>query len=408
MNFSQLAARNIFRNSHRSLVTIAAMAFACAMMIVFSSLMEGVIAGSERNVVAMNTGDIQIHQPTYRDGPDIYKMIESSNQLGENIRQAGFFVAERLFAFGLMASDESSSGVQLRGIDLVSESTVTDIHQHVLHGNWLEQGDSHGVVIGKKLARLLDVSLGDELIFVGQTADGYMANDSFRVRGILKSIATDIDSASVFMSNDMLRELISLPEQGAHQIVIMRTDRKQDLDLATDIVSNVVKQDLEVMNWRQLMPVISRFLETAQVQTLIMLLFTCIAVASVVLNAMLMSVFERIHEFGIMKAMGVTPWQIIRLVYAETLIQTVIASIMGLILGLSVSWYFQQYGLDMSSLADGMTFAGIALDPVWYAELSVNSSFMPIGFLFVMAVIAVIYPAIKVALMRPIEAIHHQ
>jgi len=408
MNFAKLAARNVYRNSHRSLVTVAAMAFACAMMIVFSSLMEGVIAGSERNVVAMNTGDIQIHQQTYRDDPDIYKMIAASTQLSDGIRQAGFFAAERLFTFGLMASDDSSSGVQLRGIDLSYESTVTEIYQHVLQGDWLEKDDTHGVVIGKKLARLLDVSLGDELIFVGQTADGYMANDSFRVRGVLKSIASDIDSASVFMSNGMLRDLISLPEQGAHQIVIMRADRKQDLAEATEKVKTLVNQDLEVMSWRQLMPVISRFLETAQVQTLIMLLFTYIAVASVVLNAMLMSVFERIHEFGIMKAIGVRPWQIIQLVYAEMLIQTVVASIAGLILGISLSWYLQQYGLDMTSLADGMTFAGIALDPVWYADLSVNSSLIPIGFLFVMAAIAVIYPAVKVALMRPLEAIHHQ
>jgi len=288
------------------------------------------------------------------------------------------------------------------------ESTVTEINQHLLQGTWLEQADPHGVVIGKKLARLLDVSLDDELIFVGQTADGYMANDRFIVRGILKSIAADIDNSAVFISNKMLRELISLPEVGAHQIVIMRADRKQDLALATKEIVSLVNQDLEVMNWRQLMPIISRFLETAQVQTLIMLLFTYIAVASVVLNAMLMSVFERIHEFGIMKAVGVKPWQIMRLVYAEALIQTVIASSVGLILGVSLSWYLQHYGLDMTSLAEGMSFAGIALDPVWYAELSVNSSLIPIGFLFVMSAVAVIYPAVKVALMRPLEAIHHQ
>jgi len=408
MNFAKLAARNVFRNSHRSLVTMTAMAFACAMMIVFSSLMQGVISGSERNVVAMNTGDIQIHQATYRDDPDIYKMITTSKQLSERIRHAGFFAAERLFAFGLMASDNSSSGIQLRGIDLFYESTVTDIHQHISQGDWLDKNNPHGVVIGKKLARLLDVSLDDELIFIGQTTDGYMANDSFHVRGILKSIAADIDRSSVLLSNSMLRELISFPEQGAHQIVVMRADRKQNLTEARDEVSALVKSDLEVMSWRQLMPIISRFLETAQVQTLIMLLFTYIAVASVVLNAMLMSVFERVHEFGIMKAIGVRPWQIIQLVYAETLIQTVIASIAGLILGLGLSWYLQQYGLDMTSMAEGMSFAGIALDPVWYAELSFNSTLIPVGFLFVMAVIAVIYPAAKVALMQPLEAIHHQ
>jgi len=407
MNVAKLASRTVYRNGRRSIVTISAMAFACAMMIVFASLMEGVIAGSERNIVAMNTGDIQIHQHGYRDDADIYNVIESSARIATIIRKSGFSAAERLFAFGLMASDNSSSGVQLRGVDLFYEATVTDIHHHIMDGSWLESADPHGVVIGKKLARLLDVTVGDELVFVGQTTDGYMANDRYAIRGVLKSVSVGIDTAAVFMSNTALRELIGLGQE-AHQIVIMRNDDHQDLTLATEMIEGMIVQDVEVLNWRQLMPVISQFLEAAHIQTLIMLLFTYIAVASIVLNAMLMSVFERIHEFGIMKAIGVSPWQIVRLVYAEALIQTLLASMIGLILGAALTWYLQSYGLDMSSLAEGMSFAGVALDPVWYAVISLHSLFMPIVFLFVMAVIAVIYPAAKVALLPPIKAIHYQ
>ena len=406
MNIIEIAARNVLRNSHRSLVTTLAMAFACAMMIVFATLMEGFVAGSERNIVAVNSGDIQIHQFGYRDDPDIYKLIAQSSNLALTIRDAGYEVSERVFAYGLMASEQSSSGVQLRGIDLNYESTVTQIHQHVMEGNWLDATDQYGVVIGKKLARLLDVSLGDELVFVGQTADGYMANDFFHVRGILKSVSAAIDNSGVLMSDTALRELISLPG-GSHEIVIMRTDRDTDLKLASDEVKQLVGDDLEVLNWQQLMPVINRFLETANVQTLIMLLFTYIAVASVVLNAMLMSVFERIHEFGIMKAVGVRPWQLVKMIYAETMIQTFLASVLGLLVGGSLALHLQQHGLDMSSLAEGISFAGIALDPVWYSEISVESLLTPIMFLFVISAIAVIYPAIKVAVLRPVEAIHH-
>lgn len=406
MNIIQIAARNVFRNSHRSLVTTLAMAFACAMMIVFATLMEGFVAGSERNIVALNSGDIQIHQHGYRDDPDIYNLIIQSENLAVSIRKAGYKVSERVFAFGLMASEQSSSGVQLRGIDLNFESTVTQIHQHIMEGNWLDEAEPHGVVIGKKLARLLDVSLDDELVFVGQTADGYMANDFFHVRGILKSVSATIDNSGVLMSDTALRELISLPE-GSHEIVIMRADRDTDLKLASDEVKGLAGNELEVLNWQQLMPVINNFLETAHVQTLIMLLFTYIAVASVILNAMLMSVFERIHEFGIMKAVGVRPWQLVRMIYAETMIQTFLASVLGLLMGGSLSWYLQQHGLDMSSLAEGISFAGIALDPIWYSELSVESLLTPIVFLFVISAIAVIYPAAKVAVLRPVEAIRH-
>lgn len=394
------------RNKHHSLVTVLAMAFACAMMIVFSSLMEGFVVGSELNIVSMNTGDMQIHQPSYRDDPDIYKQIKQSLTLVTAIRQAGFKASERLFAYGLMASDQSSSGVQLRGIDLQYETSVTDIDQHIQIGKWLEKSDPHGVVIGKKLARLLDVSIGSELIFVGQTADGYMANDRFHINGILKSVSSAIDNTGVIMSNVMLQDLISLPD-GAHEITIMRTDRRTDLALAVAKIDDLVADDLEILNWQQLMPVISQFLETAQIQTLIMLLFTYIAVASVVLNAMLMSVFERIHQFGIMKALGVRPWQLIRIIYTETFIQTLIASLLGLFIGAGITWYFEKNGLDLSSMSDGFSFAGLALDPIWYAALSVKSLFIPVVFLFVIAALAVLYPATKAAVIRPVDAINH-
>lgn len=404
MNISTFAARNIIRNSHRTLVTSLAMAFACAMMIIFATLMEGFVAGSERSIVAMNTGDIQIHQFGYRDDPDIYDAIEHSSELAAHIRDAGFNVTERQFAFGLMASDESSSGVQLRGVDLVFEKTVTELHRHILNGHWLAESDPHGVVIGKKLARLLDVKLGDELVFVGQTADGFMANDTFYIRGILKSVSATIDNAGVFMSNQMLRELIALPDK-AHEIVVMRND-SQDLNQATQHIQ-MIASNYEVLSWQKLLPVIYQFLETAHVQTLIMMLFTYIAVGSVVLNAMLMSVFERIHEFGVMKAVGVGPWQLIKLIYAEMIIQVIIASVIGVVIGGAASLYFQQHGIDLSAIANDFSFAGLALDPIWYALITLESVVMPIVFLCVIAAIAVIYPAAKVAILKPVEAIHH-
>ena len=407
MNLFTLASRNVYRHRHRSIVTTLAMAFACTMMIVFAALMDGFTIGSERNVVSMNTGDIQIHQPDYRDDPDIYSLIEQAGAIVEQHQQLGFYATVRLFAYGLMASDESSSGVQLRGIELETEPTVTDIDQHVMTGQWLSGDDPHGVVIGKKLSKLLDVSLGDELIFVGQTADGYMANDRFEIRGILKSVSAAIDNGGVFMSNTMLRELITLPE-GAHEIVLMRHDRTSDLTAVTAQVKSRMGEELEVMNWQQLMPIINRFLETAHVQTLIMMIFTYIAVGSVVLNAMLMSVFERIHEFGIMKAIGVKPRQLIVLIYIEMFIQTFLAVLLALGAGSVLSWYLQENGLDMSSLADGISFAGLAFDPVWHAALTSNALMMPSVFLFIIAAIAVIYPAIKVAVIQPVEAIHHQ
>jgi ABC-type lipoprotein release transport system permease subunit len=189
MNILSLSLRNTGRNLQRTLVTTLSMAFACFIMIVFSSLMEGILQGSERQVVEMNMGDIQIHQRGYLDDPDIYTTITDTDTILNTLEQQGLHAAPRLYAYGLLAANMASAGVQLRGIDLNQEKKVTKLFQHVGKGSWLNEKSTQSVVIGKKLASTLGVSLGDELVFVGQSADGFMANNIYTVQGILKYVS---------------------------------------------------------------------------------------------------------------------------------------------------------------------------------------------------------------------------
>jgi len=406
MRILTLASRNVRRNWHRSLVTMLAMAFACGIMIFFSSLMEGMMLGSEHSVVSMNMGDIQIHAHGYRDDPDLYTRIDDADELIVALEAHGYRAASRIYAYGLLAANMASSGVQLRGVDLAHEEQVTELFKHVDKGAWLDENDGNGVVLGKKLAGTLGVGLDDELVFVGQSSDGYMANDLFRVRGILKSVSDGIDRMGVFMPMQTLRDMMVIPD-GAHEIAVIRTDRTGDLAEETAWVE-ALAPNLEVKSWKQLMPVVARMIETADVQIMIMLVIFYIAVATVVLNAMLMNVFERIHEFGIMKALGVSPTQLVLLVFSETLILALVASLAGLVSGWWISDYYEVHGIDMSALAGSITFGGIAFDPVWYGAVTADALIYPVAFLLIVAGIAVIYPAIKAALIIPVKAIYYR
>ena len=406
MRILSMASRNVIRNWRRTLVTTLAMGFAGFIMILFASLTEGLIYTSERNAVAMNLGDMQIHAEGYRDDPDLYKRIENASDLVIKLQQAGFHAAQRVYGFGLAAAGSASAGVQLRGIDLKNEATVTQIHKHVMQGNWLADTDPKGVVIGKKLGRTLNVKPGDEVVIIGQAADGSMANDLYIVRGILKSIGEEVDRAGFFMVEREFRELMVMP-QGAHEITVMRPDRSRDLESATTQVS-ALAPGYETLHWRKLRPVIARILDLADAQTIVMVLITYVAVAMIVLNAMLMSVFERIRELGIMKAIGVTPWQLLLLVYAETMVQVIMASIIALVTGWPAAHYFQNNGIDLSSIAGSTSFGGVALDPIWYAHVTTEAVVIPIVFLFIIAAVAVIYPAVKAAVIRPVKAIYHR
>lgn len=406
MKIVTLAARNIVRHWRRTLVTTLAMGFAGFIMILFAALMEGMIQVSERNAVSMDLGDIQIHDRDYRDDPDLYKRITSPGDLVKRIRKAGYYASERLYGFGLAAAGTASAGVQLRGLDIKDEQTVTKIHLHVAKGDWLSEADPKGVVVGRKLARTLAVKPGDELVFLGQASDGSMANDLYKVRGVLKSIAEDIDRSGLFMPQQTFRNLMVLPE-GSHEIAIMRPDRSSDLELARKQIATLSPK-YEALTWRELRPVIARILNIADTQIIIMIVITYIAVGMVVLNAVLMGVFERIHEFGIMKAIGVTPWQLTSLIYVESLIQVIIASVMAAALGWWASSYYQVNGIDLSSFASATSFGGIAMDPIWYAYVTPDSLITPILFLFLMTFVAVIYPAVKAAVIQPVRAIYYR
>jgi len=405
MRILSMASRNVIRNWRRTLVTTLAMGFAGFIMILFASLTEGLLYTSERNAVAMNLGDMQIHAEGYRDDPDLYKRIGNASDLVRKLQQAGFHAAQRVYGFGLAAAGSASAGVQLRGIDLTNEATVTQIHKHVMQGNWLADTDPKGVVIGKKLGRTLNVKPGDEVVIIGQATDGSMANDLYTVRGILKSIGEEVDRAGFFMVERAFRELMVLP-QGAHEITVMRPDRSRDLESATTQVA-ALAPGYETLHWRSLRPVIARILDLADAQTIVMVLITYVAVAMIVLNAMLMSVFERIRELGVMKAIGVTPWQILLLIYVETMAQVTVASIIALSSGWSVARYFQNNGIDLSAIAGSTSFGGVAIDPIWYAYVTKEAVIIPIVFLFIIAAAAVIYPAIKAAVIRPVKAIYY-
>ena len=125
-----------------------------------------------------------------------------------------------------------------------------------------------------------------------------------------------------------------------------------------------------------------------------------------ILNAMLMAVFERIRELGVLKALGVGPFEVLRLILLESGIQTALAMAAGTLCAVPVILYLQDTGLDLQSLA-GVSVMGIAMDPIWHAVVTVDVFTTPVVMLAVVVLIAVLYPAIKASAIRPVEAMHH-
>jgi len=399
-----MAWRNLWRYRRRTLVTVAAMTLALLVMVLYTSLVEGYLRDLERNIVDIELGDIQIFAQGYQDNPSLYNVIPDPDRLLVQLSDSGFRASARLVGRGLGAAGESSAGVVLKGIDVERDAQVSQILAHVEAGTWLDPADPTGVVVGNRLAHTLGVEPGDELVLLGQAADGSIANDLTTVRGILRSISDESDRAGVFMTAEAFRTFFVLAD-GTHQIIVRRP---ADRDLTAAVAEvRAVATGLDVQSWRDLVPILASMLDSARALIQIVFLVVYIVVVILIMNAMLMAVFERIRELGVLKALGVSPGRIFALMVAEGGFQTGIAIVVALALSVPGLIYLADHGLDLSRLG-GMSFSGIAMDPVWRGVVTPMTIIAPVLTLVLIVSLAVTYPALKAARISPADAMRHQ
>jgi ABC-type lipoprotein release transport system permease subunit len=404
MRVLKMGWRGVWRNRRRTLVTMAATSFGLLVMILYHGVMEGYLQSMERTVVDLEVGDVQIYARDYRENPSIYTRIENSDAVVDGLRAQGFPASPRLLGFGMAAAGDSSAGVSFRGIDVQRDAAVSRIHEQLARGEWLDPEDARGVVLGRRIARTLGVDVGGEILVLSQGADGSLAYDLYRVRGVLLGVSDAIDRTGLFMTQKAYRELFVVPE-GVHQIVVRRPP-----GMSLGSTANRVQEAagvLDVKTWRQLMPTVSTMLDSARSLIVFMFVIVYIAIGMLILNAMLMAVFERVREFGVLKALGVSPLDVLRLIFVESAIITGLAIAIGVGLSIPGLIYLRDVGIDLSSLA-GVTIMGIAMDPVWRAVITPDAFRLPILTLVVIVVVAVVYPATKAALISPVEAMRHR
>ena len=404
MDTFRMAWRNVWRNKRRSVVTVSAMSLALLVMILYTSLVDGYIRQMERNLLDLELGEVQIFAEDYRDNPSIYKRIKDTQELLKKLKASGLSATARLLASGLAAGGDSSAGVSFIGVDVKQDRAVSLIYKNVMDGKWLDPADPGGVVIGRRLAKNLNVKPGDDLVVLSQGADGSMANELYKVRGILRGITESVDRTGVFMTADAFRDLMVVSE-GTHQIIIRKPDEMPLNEALLKVREIAPGQD--VKTWRQIVPTLASMMDSVQSVMFVMFMIVYFAIAIVILNAMLMAVFERIREFGIMKALGVGPGAVLRLILTEAAIQTLLAVFIGCALSIPGLWYLTEVGINLMSLG-GITIHGLAWDPIWRASVSVQSYTGPVITLVVIVMLAVVYPAVKAAMIVPVRAIYHR
>ena len=361
MGILKMAWRNIGRNRRRTAVTVGAMTLGLFAMVVYMAMMEGMLNDMEETIVEIDLGDLQIHAPTYLDDPSLYTVVDDVDALLGGLHAAGFRASARLVGAGLAAAHDSAAGASLRGVDVEDDARVSVIPTRLDEGAWLDEGDPFGVVVGRRLARSLNLALGDELVVLSQATDGGIANELYTVRGILGTVSDGVDRAAVFLTEGAFRDLFFMPS-GAHEIVVRKPD-ELELDAALEVAQGLAP-GLDTRSWRSLVPTIATYLDSARAAMGVVSAVVYIVIAILILNAMLMAVFERIREFGVLKALGVEPRQVVALIFVESALQTGLALAAGMMLTVPMLWYLSEFGIDTGGLG-GVTVMGSTFATVW-------------------------------------------
>jgi ABC-type lipoprotein release transport system permease subunit len=281
---------------------------------------------------------------------------------------------------------------------------VSRVDREIAAGQWLDPTDEKGVVIGRRLAKSLGLAPGGEILLLANAADGSMANELYRVRGVLRAMGEAIDRGGVFLTAGAWRKLLVVPD-GAHQI-IARRPAHVDLPTAQATVTRLAAGE-DVRSWPELIPTLANILDTQRASMGLIYLIVYVAVGIVILNAMMMAVFERIRELGVLKAVGMKPTSVFLLVAAEGAWQTAIALALGLTLAAPALYYLVHHGVNIASLA-GASVQGIAYSSEWHAEVDRATFSGPIVMLILVVGVAMTFPALKAARLQPVDAMRYR
>lgn len=414
--YLSVAWRNLFRQSRRTFITAAALAVGAAMCMAMWAWSAGMMAQMYDLMVTQQMGHVQVHHVDYPTSHVLYDTVGGARERLARLDAVPEVRAStaRLIAFGLVGTETTSVGARIVGVDPAREDAATGIRARMEAGAFLAPSPGKiPAVLGRKLARKLEVGVGDEVVMITQAADGSLANELFTVVGIARTGNAAMDRAGVYVPLDTLQTALALDDR-VHEIVVLGDDPEASAALAAAVGGAVgdkadpgaEKSDrLQVRTWAEADPVTARLMGMTDGMMVVLLLVVFAATGLGVLNTMLMAVFERTRELGLLKALGLKPRQIVTLILTESALLAALAASMGLVLGLAIDAWLVTYGVDLSvAEGQGFEYEGVLFDPVIRASFSWSGVVITLGVMTGVCLLASLWPAIRASRLRPVDA----
>jgi ABC-type lipoprotein release transport system permease subunit len=396
----KMAFRDIGRNRRRSFFSALAVAIGLALLMLMSSVINGEFGSAVESIIHLQSGHLQLRAETYDENKSSLKyedLVEDPDEIAGKVAalQQVKAATPRLYASGFLSSGNESAGVKITGID--PSSTANDPYrQGVISGTYLTADDREGLLIGKPIAEKLNLNVGDQVDLSVNTSNGNVDEQKFTVRGIYSTGTYGFDNATIFLPIAKAQAITQTENHASAIFVLLKDTASTDA-----VVSALQGARLKVMTWKELNALMVDWEQMAQSYIAIFYLIILAISASVIINTLIMSVYERTREIGILSAIGMRGRRILMLFLAESSLLAVAGVLMGLILGLLAVYAFNINGYYIGDM--GIT--GMLVSDTIYAKMTMDDVISLSIMTFIVTLLAGLYPAVMASRMQPVEAL---
>ena len=392
-----MALRDLGRNRRRSLFSALALGIGLALLLLMAGVVNGEMEGALNSAITLQSGHLQVRSKTYTEDKTslaFEDLVENPGDLAARIGQLPpvAVVTPRLFASGIAAVGDRSVGLRIVGID--PASPANDPFRKGLVGAFLAPDDREGVLIGQTLADKIALKTGDSLTLLVNTSNGDVDQQAFVIRGVFNTNTPGFDENTVLMP---LAKAQAITRADNHAFILLK-DKEQTGAVAAALTSN----QYDVKTWLQLNDVAVQTEQLANGFMYVLYLIVLAITATVIVNTLVMAVFERTREIGVLSAIGMRSSRIMTMFLVESGFLTIGGIVIGLVLGGLMVLWATVFGFHIGNI--GAT--GLLISDTIHAHLTLSDTVMLTALTLIISLIASLYPATLASRMEPVEALH--
>ena len=397
----RLAWRNLWRNHRRTLIMLLAISVGVWAMIFMTALMRGMVDQMIEDGIRALPGSVQIHHPAYRDDPSIENSLAAPDRRLLDALSGPEVTAwtSRVRVPAMISSERDSRGVTLLGVDPAGEIALGFDPDSIVQGRFLEGPSDTGLVVGLRLLERLETDLGKRVAVMSQDPDNDVADRGFRIVGVYKGKLAALEEGFIYAGRETVQKLLKMGDD-VSEIAADGHDYRDVEALHRALFA--AAPDLEVLQWTDIDTYLGLMLGVMDGFVLVWVVVIFLALSFGLVNTLMMAVFERIREIGLMQALGMKPTAILFQVLFESLMLLALGLLIGNVLAVASVWPIRD-GIDLSIVAEGMEMMGVA--SVLYPALTAKDVILANIVVIVLGILTSLLPAWRASQYRPVEAI---